>query len=228
MPRRPLRRPPARPRLSRAPRARPSRRSPGWPPRSPHRPWSIPRRRAATTRCQGPAPPATCASSPPSVARPYTTAHQPFDPALARWKTAAVRRPLVYAVTRRGRGMSEDQRAPDATPAGSAEAGAGALAARFPVFGQEALYKRIAAHVRELIETKQLQPGERLPAERDLARMLGVSRVPIREGMRTLAAQGLIDIRRGQGMFVASNAVDATVEELTSALLKQRDLLAEL
>jgi GntR family transcriptional repressor for pyruvate dehydrogenase complex len=124
--------------------------------------------------------------------------------------------------------MSDDQRAPDATPAAGGQAAAGGLAAHFPVFGQEALYKRIAAHVRELIETKQLQPGERLPAERDLARMLGVSRVPIREAMRTLAAQGLIEIRRGQGMFVAVQAVDATIDQLTSALLQQRDLLEEL
>jgi GntR family transcriptional regulator, transcriptional repressor for pyruvate dehydrogenase complex len=111
---------------------------------------------------------------------------------------------------------------PDAAP----EPAAGSE--RFPVFRQEALYRRIAQHVRELIETKQLQPGERLPAERELARMLGVSRVPIREAMRTLSAQGLIEIRRGQGMFVASSSVDATVDQLTNALLKQRDLLAEL
>jgi GntR family transcriptional repressor for pyruvate dehydrogenase complex len=102
------------------------------------------------------------------------------------------------------------------------------VAEHFPVFGQEALYKRIATHVRGLIETRQFKPGERLPAERDLARMLGVSRVPIREAMRTLAAQGLVEIRRGQGMFVASSSVDATVDQLTNVLLKQRDLLAEL
>jgi GntR family transcriptional repressor for pyruvate dehydrogenase complex len=119
--------------------------------------------------------------------------------------------------------MSESGTARDAL-----EPMAGDISARFPVFGQEALYKRIAAHVRQLIETKQLRPGERLPAERDLARMLGVSRVPIREAMRTLAAQGLVEIRRGQGMFVASNSVDATVDELTTALLKQRDVLTEL
>jgi GntR family transcriptional regulator, transcriptional repressor for pyruvate dehydrogenase complex len=99
---------------------------------------------------------------------------------------------------------------------------------RFPTFRHEALYQRIANHVRELIESQQLQPGERLPAERDLARMLGVSRVPIREAMRTLAAQGLVDIRRGQGMFVASSSVEAAVDQLTNALLKQRDLLSEL
>jgi GntR family transcriptional repressor for pyruvate dehydrogenase complex len=98
----------------------------------------------------------------------------------------------------------------------------------FPTFRHEALYQRIANHVRDLITSSKLQPGERLPAERDLARMLGVSRVPIREAMRTLATQGLIEIRRGQGMYVASNSVDATVDELTHALLDQRDLLAEL
>lgn len=118
-------------------------------------------------------------------------------------------------------------RVPPAGAASPAAPGNGG-GARFPTFRHEALYQRIANHVRELIASEQLQPGERLPAERDLARMLGVSRVPIREAMRTLAAQGLIEIRRGQGMYVAHSAVDATVDQLTNALLKQRDLLAEL
>jgi GntR family transcriptional regulator, transcriptional repressor for pyruvate dehydrogenase complex len=99
---------------------------------------------------------------------------------------------------------------------------------RFPQLRHDALYQRIADHVRELIVSEQLLPGERLPAERDLARMLGVSRVPIREAMRTLAAQGLVEIRRGQGMYVATSSVDATVDQLTTALLQQRDLLEEL
>jgi GntR family transcriptional repressor for pyruvate dehydrogenase complex len=120
-------------------------------------------------------------------------------------------------------------RVPPAAPAAGSPASApGDAGSRFPTFRHEALYQRIANHVRELIASEQLQPGERLPAERDLARMLGVSRVPIREAMRTLAAQGLIEIRRGQGMYVANSAVDATVDQLTTALLKQRDLLAEL
>lgn len=123
----------------------------------------------------------------------------------------------------RDRAVPRARGLPDAISAPAAGSGA-----RFPTFHHEALYQRIANHVRELIASEQLHPGERLPAERDLARMLGVSRVPIREAMRTLAAQGLIEIRRGQGMYVASSAVDATVDQLTNALLKQRDLLAEL
>ena len=99
---------------------------------------------------------------------------------------------------------------------------------RFPVFTQSTLYQRIADHVRELIETEQLRPGERLPAERELAEMLGVSRVPIRESMRTLAAQGLIEIRRGQGMFVVARDVEATVDQLASVLLNQRARFEEL
>jgi len=99
---------------------------------------------------------------------------------------------------------------------------------RFSPLTHESLYQRIAEHVRELIVSEQLMPGERLPAERDLARRLGVSRVPIREAMRTLAAQGLIEIRRGRGMFVARAGVEAAIDELATALLKQRELLVEL
>jgi GntR family transcriptional regulator, transcriptional repressor for pyruvate dehydrogenase complex len=52
--------------------------------------------------------------------------------------------------------------------------------------------------------------------------------VPIRESMRTLAAQGLIEIRRGQGMFVVARDLDATVDQLASVLLKQRAAFEEL
>jgi GntR family transcriptional repressor for pyruvate dehydrogenase complex len=99
---------------------------------------------------------------------------------------------------------------------------------RFPVFGQGVLYSRVAQHVRGLIETRQLQPGEQLPPERELAQRLGVSRIPVREAMRTLAAQGLIDIRHGHGTFVAAAAGEAAVSHFTVALLNQRHTFEEL
>ncbi|HST43232.1 MAG TPA: FadR/GntR family transcriptional regulator [Conexibacter sp.] len=87
---------------------------------------------------------------------------------------------------------------------------------------------RIERHVRELIETGAIAPGERLPTERELAERLGVSRVPIREAIRTLSTQGLVDVRGRQGMYVAARDVEATVDELTSALLRQRIAFDEL
>jgi GntR family transcriptional regulator, transcriptional repressor for pyruvate dehydrogenase complex len=94
---------------------------------------------------------------------------------------------------------------------------------------KETLYARTARHVRELIADKDLAPGDRLPTERELAQTLGVSRVPIREAIRTLAAQGIVEVRRGQGMFVgARGGVEATVEELTATLLRQRDAFRDL
>lgn len=102
------------------------------------------------------------------------------------------------------------------------------LDAGFPAPPRETLYARIADHLRGLIESQHFQPGEQLPTERELAQTLGVSRVPIREAMRTLAAQGLVEIRRGRGMFVSSRALEATIDQLATALLKQRDAFKEL
>jgi GntR family transcriptional repressor for pyruvate dehydrogenase complex len=52
-----------------------------------------------------------------------------------------------------------------------------------------------------LIETGQLQPGDRLPVEREIASQLGVSRPTVREALRVLEAMGLVEIRRGRGIY---------------------------
>ncbi len=61
-------------------------------------------------------------------------------------------------------------------------------------------------------------PGERLPAEPDLARRLGVSRATLREAMRSFEGQGLIRRRQGVGTFVVGSArvIDTGLEVLES------------
>lgn len=61
-------------------------------------------------------------------------------------------------------------------------------------------------------------PGEKLPAEPDLAKRMGVSRATLREGMRTFEAQGLIRRRQGVGTFVVSQAkvIETGLEVLES------------
>lgn len=68
--------------------------------------------------------------------------------------------------------------------------------------------ERVAEHVGHLIETGELQPGDRLPGERDLARTLGVSRPTLRSGLKALEAMGVVLCRPGAGTFIADGPPD--------------------
>lgn len=62
--------------------------------------------------------------------------------------------------------------------------------------------QQVVLHVRGLIERGQLRPGDRLPAERDLAGQIGVSRPTVRAGLRALAAMGVVQSRHGSGTYI--------------------------
>jgi GntR family transcriptional regulator len=68
---------------------------------------------------------------------------------------------------------------------------------------REVLVKRVADALREQIASGQLKPGARLISEVALAQRLEISRPTLREAMRILAREGLIDIKHGVGAFVA-------------------------
>ena len=61
---------------------------------------------------------------------------------------------------------------------------------------------RIATQLLDIIELQKLAPGDRLPPERQLAELLEVSRPSLREALHILQAQGLVQIKHGQGTFV--------------------------
>jgi len=60
----------------------------------------------------------------------------------------------------------------------------------------------VVAHVRQLIEGGELSAGDKLPPERELAALTGVSRPSVRAGLQSLAAVGVVESRRGSGTFV--------------------------
>ncbi|MGH9212740.1 MAG: FadR/GntR family transcriptional regulator [Acidimicrobiales bacterium] len=60
----------------------------------------------------------------------------------------------------------------------------------------------VVDHLRQMLSDGRLGPGDRLPAERDLAERLGVGRNSIREALRELEMLGLVEARRGAGTFV--------------------------
>ncbi|GAA1855434.1 FadR/GntR family transcriptional regulator [Microbacterium koreense] len=60
------------------------------------------------------------------------------------------------------------------------------------------------AAVKMMIETGELKPGDRLPPERELGEVLGVSRNSLREAVKSLEAIRVLDVRRGDGTYVTS------------------------
>jgi GntR family transcriptional regulator, transcriptional repressor for pyruvate dehydrogenase complex len=64
--------------------------------------------------------------------------------------------------------------------------------------------EQVVAHLRRLIERGELRPGQRLPAERGLAKQIGVSRSSVRAGLRSLTAMRVLETRHGAGTFVTA------------------------
>jgi len=59
--------------------------------------------------------------------------------------------------------------------------------------------------MKELILTGVLKPGELIPSENDLAREMSVSRGSVREAMKILASFGVVEIKRGDGTYIAKS-----------------------
>ncbi len=66
-------------------------------------------------------------------------------------------------------------------------------------FRSSTLSTQIVAQVREALFAKELRPGDFLGTERDLAERFGVSRIVARDALRTLEAQGIVEIKVGSG-----------------------------
>lgn len=66
------------------------------------------------------------------------------------------------------------------------------------------LYQAVAERLAKSIAAGDHKPGDRLPAERDLAEQFDVSRTTIREAIIALEIQGLVDVRVGSGVYVTS------------------------
>ncbi|MEP6965842.1 MAG: FadR/GntR family transcriptional regulator [Polaromonas sp.] len=68
------------------------------------------------------------------------------------------------------------------------------------------LYRQIASQLRTLITAGEFAAGARLPAERDLARQLGVSRPSVREALIAMEVEGWVEVRTGSGVYVLDRA----------------------
>ncbi|HEU4989828.1 MAG TPA: FadR/GntR family transcriptional regulator [Gemmatimonadaceae bacterium] len=68
---------------------------------------------------------------------------------------------------------------------------------------KQSLSDRLAIRIRELIRTRKLGAGDRLPAIMEMARQFGVGHPTIREALKKLETMGIVEIRHGSGVYVA-------------------------
>jgi GntR family transcriptional repressor for pyruvate dehydrogenase complex len=90
------------------------------------------------------------------------------------------------------------------------------------------LYQSVMDQFIQLISSGQLQPGDRLPAERDLAERFAVSRASIREAFRVLEIIGLIEIRPGGGTFVTNLNIGPFIKTIAPLFIRQASIEQDL
>ncbi len=95
------------------------------------------------------------------------------------------------------------------------------------------LYRQIAEQLRSLIDAGEFAIGTRLPAERELAKQLRVSRPSVREALIALEVENVVEVRSGSGIYVlkkkrrplARKKVNEVVEWGPLQLMRARELV---
>ncbi|MBY7144452.1 FadR family transcriptional regulator [Virgibacillus sp. NKC19-3] len=99
-------------------------------------------------------------------------------------------------------------------------------------FGKINLNRTISSEIVLIIKDNllngSLKPGDKLPTEKELMEQLGVSRTPVRESIKILEAIGVIQIKRGEGMFITNNLSQFTLNPLIFSLIMHSNNIEKL
>lgn len=116
-------------------------------------------------------------------------------------------------------------------------------APKFAAVKTSRLFEEVCGRIRERIASGDLKPGDKLPAERDLAQQFGVSRTVLREALRSLEFAGLVRLEKGAkgGAIISDGGFGLTrsfsdmitlgritVEDLTEARILVEDAIVKL
>ncbi|MBZ4688644.1 MAG: GntR family transcriptional regulator [Clostridiales bacterium] len=90
------------------------------------------------------------------------------------------------------------------------------------------VHERVIREIKSAIMQGQLKPGDKLPPERELARMLGVSRTSLREALKLLELSGVVTIKHGQGVFISDTNSSEYLQKLISHIFVDNQKIIEL
>lgn len=78
---------------------------------------------------------------------------------------------------------------------------------------------QIQEAIKQYILDNQLRKGDKLPSENSLSKQLGVSRNSVREAVQSLASLGIIEVRRGSGLYVKGFTLEPLIDNLSYGVL---------
>lgn len=93
---------------------------------------------------------------------------------------------------------------------------------------QSSVVEEVIARITDALIKGEFKAGDRLPSELELCRSLGIGRNSLREAIKMLASIGVLQIRRGDGTYVASSVSASMLDPLLYSVILQRGLPYEL
>jgi GntR family transcriptional regulator, transcriptional repressor for pyruvate dehydrogenase complex len=93
---------------------------------------------------------------------------------------------------------------------------------------KKSIAEEIISEIRSLIDAGHLIPGGKLPGERELSKMMNVSRPSLREALKVLSLLGVIENRPGSGTFLASSSDQWSMEPFSILFLLKKTTLFEI
>jgi DNA-binding FadR family transcriptional regulator len=85
------------------------------------------------------------------------------------------------------------------------------------------LYKKVIHAIKAHIREGGLKPGDKLPTERELIQLLGVSRTTIREALRVMEIIGIVKVQVGKGTFVSDLSLESVADTISGILYFEKD-----
>lgn len=85
---------------------------------------------------------------------------------------------------------------------------------------KKSIYEEIVTQLRGMIDRGELKPGDKLPPERKLAELFSVSRGTVREAIRALSEQHLVESRQGAGTYVTDMDAERFATVFAGAILR--------
>ncbi|MBE6031373.1 MAG: FadR family transcriptional regulator [Clostridiales bacterium] len=89
-------------------------------------------------------------------------------------------------------------------------------------------HQYIVDEIKRMVLLEQLKVGDKLPPERELAELYQVSRTSVREALKSLEAQGLLEIRQGDGNYIANHLEEKSTDLLSLVFVLENCKMSDL